>query len=100
MTSNSYLRDNNEKCDKKTISMTKQLKDYQTYDLGCSAALISVGFELASLDKTNPHKVLFIFCEDAEIENVVDDYWADRLEVKARAFFDNVKMLKNRIYSE
>jgi hypothetical protein len=80
--------------------MIKKLEEYQTYDLGCSAALISAGFELVSLDKTNPRKVQFIFCRKVGIEKVVDDYWADRLEIKARAFFDNVKMLKNRIYSE
>jgi hypothetical protein len=73
---------------------------FYTFDLGCSAALISAGFELVSLDKTNPRKVQFVFRKEIGIEKVVDDYWADRLEVKARTFFDNVKMLKNRIYSE
>lgn len=73
---------------------------FYTFDLGCSTALISTGFQLISLDKTNPKKVLFIFRREIGIENVVDKYWADRLEVKARSFFDNVKMLKNRIYSE
>jgi hypothetical protein len=71
-----------------------------TYDLGCSSALVSCGFELVSLDKSNPRKVQFIFRREIGIEKVVDDYWADRLETKARTFFDNVKMLKNRIYSE
>lgn len=71
-----------------------------TYDLGCSAALVSSGFELVSLDKSNPRKVQFIFKRKFGIEKVVDEYWADRLEVKARTFFDNTKMIKNRIYSE
>lgn len=73
---------------------------YFTYDLGCSSALISAGFELVSLDKANPRKVQFIFRREVGIEKVVDEYWADRLELKARTFFDNTKMLKNRIYSE
>ena len=80
--------------------MTKPLEEYQTYDLGCAAALISAGFELASLDKENPRKVRFAFRGKTNLEKVVEDYWADRLEVKARAFFDNIKMCKNRIYSE
>jgi len=71
-----------------------------TYDLGCSTALVSCDFELASLDKSNPRKVQFIFHRKNGIEKVVDQYWADHLEVKARTFFDNSKMLKNRIYSE
>lgn len=75
-------------------------KAYTSYDLGCSAALITAGFVLDSLDKANPRKVQFIFRREAGMEKVVDEYWADRLEIKARAFFDNIKMLKNRIYSE
>lgn len=80
--------------------MTKQLREYQTHDLGCAAALISADFELISLDKTNPRKVLFIFHRKAGVETIVNDYWTDRLEIGAREFFDNIKMLKNRIYSE
>ncbi len=71
-----------------------------TFDLGAAASLTTAGFELVSLDKSNPKKVQFIFRREIGIEKVVDNYWADRLEVKARTFFDNIKMLKNRIYSE
>lgn len=82
------------------ISSDNYAEFYLTYDLGCSSALVSSGFELISLEKSNPKKVQFIFRREAGIENVVDEYWADRLEVKARSFFDNTKMIKNRIYSE
>ncbi|MFA5158002.1 MAG: DUF5659 domain-containing protein [Patescibacteria group bacterium] len=81
-------------------SQNDYINFYSTFDLGCSAALICAGFELASLDKTNPRKVQFIFRRNASIDNAVGDYWDDRLEIKARSFFDNIKMLKNRIYSE
>lgn len=73
---------------------------YYTYDLGCSAALVSSGLELVSLEKSNPKKVQFVFRRKAGMEKIVDDYWSDQLKVKARSFFDNTKMLKNRIYSE
>ena len=73
---------------------------WATFDLGCSSALISAGFELVSLEKSNPRKVKFIFRRMVGIDKAVSDYWSDRLEVKARTFFDNTKMLKNRIYSE
>jgi len=73
---------------------------FTTYDLGCSAAILCAGFELLSMDKENPRKVLFVFKREDGIERIVDLYWSDRLEVKARNYFDTVKMLKNRIYSE
>lgn len=73
---------------------------FYTYDMGVSAALISVGFELVSMDKENPRKALFIFKREVGIENIVDSYWANRLEVKSRTFFDNLKMIKNRLHSD
>jgi len=82
------------------IPLDDQKNFLYTFDLGCSAALTSVGFELVSLDKENPRKVQFIFRREVGIEKVVNKYWANLLEVKAREFFDNIKMLKNRIYSE
>jgi hypothetical protein len=33
------------------------------------------------------------------INEALDDYWSDRLEVKARCFFDAIKALKNCLYS-
>ena len=73
---------------------------FSTYDLGCSAALLCTGFELLSVNKTNPYKSLFVFRRDDDIEEAVEQYFADRLEVKARRYFDNLKALKNAIYSE
>jgi len=73
---------------------------YKTYDLACAAALISEGFILLTLDKENPRKVQFVFNESNHIVEVIDKYWSDKLKVNARTFFDNIKMLKNRIYSD
>ncbi len=71
-----------------------------TYDLGCAAALITANFELITLDRINPRKVRFIFRREAGIENFADDFWSDRLEQKSRSFWDNIKNLKNRLYSD
>ncbi len=74
---------------------------WATYDLNCSAALLCSGFELLSVDKnSDPRKALFIFKKDEGIEVTIDLYWSDRLDVKARAFADTIKALKNKLYSE
>jgi len=72
---------------------------FQTYDMGCAAGLVSVGFELKSLDRSNPQKVLFCFKYEVDIEEAADDYFVDKLQINARTYFDNIKMLKNRIYT-
>jgi len=73
---------------------------FTTYDLGVSAALLCASFELLSIDKENPRKALFIFHKVDGIEDVADQYFADKFEVKARQFFDTIKALKNKLYSE
>ena len=75
-------------------------KVYATYDLGCAAALVTADFSLLTLDRTNVRKVRFIFRREAGIEKVADDFWSDRLEQKSRSFWDNIKNLKNRLYSD
>lgn len=73
---------------------------FTTYDLGATAALISVGYELMAVDKKNPNKALFVFRKVKGIKETVDAYWGDRLEVKARRYFDSLKAVKNRLYSD
>jgi hypothetical protein len=34
-----------------------------------------------------------------ELEQTAQEYFAGRLMLDARSFFENIKMLKNRIYS-
>lgn len=80
----------------KTIT---QNQPFATFDLGLSATLTSLGYKLLDLDKSNPRKVQFLFMSEDSLEEAVESYWSDHLEVNPRAYFDNLKMLKNRIYT-
>ena len=73
---------------------------WTTYDLGVSTALLCASFELLSLNKTNPRKCLFIFRRTKNIDETANAYFADQLKLNARAYFDQLKALKNRLYSE
>lgn len=73
---------------------------WTTYDLGVSTALLCAGFELLALNRRNPRKVLFIFCREENIDETANAYFADQLKLNARAYFDQLKALKNRLYSE
>jgi hypothetical protein len=73
---------------------------WTTYDLGVSTALLCADFELITVEKSNPRKALFVFKKESGIEEIANKYFADRLNVKARSFFDHLKALKNKLYSE
>ena len=82
------------------ISLDDPDHAFTLYDLNCSAALVCSGFELLSVGKENPRKCLFIFKKQKGIEELCNLYWSDRLEIKARAYADTIKALKNKLYSE
>lgn len=78
------------------------INNYNTYDLGVAAALSVLGFEIVEMDKTNPKKVRFVFKADGrkgDIEVFANAYFNHSLELPAQKFFNEIKVLKSRIYS-
>ncbi len=73
---------------------------WTTYDLGVSTALLCAGFELLSLNRSNQRKVLFIFRRAENIDETANAYFADQLKLNVRSYFDQLRALKNRLYSE
>ncbi len=73
---------------------------YKSSDLGCSAALITAGFELMTIEKNDPKRVIFVFDISKEIQLSAEDYLSDRLQVSARRYFENLRVLKSRIYAD
>ena len=67
-------------------------------DLGLAAALVTDGFEVQQTEK-ELKSVYFLFNKSQELDNAISDYWSNKLIVPARSYFDNTKMLKNRIYN-
>lgn len=73
---------------------------FRTHDLGISAALLCLNYKLLDINKTSPRKAMFIFSREDGIENAADQYFTDQLEVKARAYFDHLRALKNMLYND
>lgn len=82
------------------ISLEDPALIWTTYDLGVSTALLCAGFELLAVQKSDPRKALFVFKKEGGIEEVANRYFGDKLEVKARSYFDHLKALKNKLYCE
>jgi len=74
-------------------------KKFSTFDLGLATTLTTLGYKLLELDKTNPKKVRFIFKEEKNIEQTMLKYWNNEITVPALFLFNNLKTLKNRLYS-
>lgn len=72
----------------------------RTHDLGLAAALVSSGFRLRATSRDINGRFYFAFKQTGDLAEAIDEYWANTLNVRARTYNDNIKMLKSRIYSE
>jgi hypothetical protein len=68
-------------------------------DLGLAAALVSCGYEIQQISRDIDNRAYFIFNQSEQLGLAILEYWADSLNVRARKYFDSIKMLKSRIYT-
>ena len=73
---------------------------FSTSDLGLVSCLLTLKCPLYKIDKSSPHKVQFFFKRIGELDKAVEGYWNNTLKVSPLEFFNNIKLIKNRIYSE
>ena len=82
-----------------TVSSTKDF--FSTPDLSIAAYLVTIGFPLNHLDKSNRRKVVFSFYREDGLDEAIQAFWVDAdVSVSPLQYFNNIKTLKNRIYSE
>lgn len=75
------------------------MNTYETSDLGLATAFLAIGHELLEVDKSHPRRASFKFAcnEDANVD--ANDYWNNKLQVSALAYFEAMKRLKTRLYT-
>ena len=74
-------------------------KHFETSDLGLATALVTFGHPLEALNRNDPHRVVFSFTRTAGLDEVVQEFWQRNLKIEPLAYFNNIKLMKNRIYS-
>jgi len=72
---------------------------YSTSDLGLAATL-SLWCQIEGIDRTNPHKAVFLFKRDEELNQLLEAYWRRELKVEPQTYFNQLKAIKARLYSE
>ena len=81
--------------------MNKLLRNnnsFKTSDLALAATL-SLCRPIKALERINSHKVYFIFKKDRELNELLKKYWKRELKVEPQEYFNQLKMIKTRIYA-
>ena len=72
---------------------------FYSHDIGLVAYLLCLDFELVGLDKAMRNKVLFILKKKSDIDTEIKKYWDFKSAVDAQTYFNQIKRLKNQIFS-
>lgn len=71
---------------------------YETSDLSLASAL-SIYLPIAAINKQNPQKAQFVFERNSKLNSLLDKYWNKELLIEPRAYFDQLKAIKARLYA-
>lgn len=71
---------------------------YQSSDLALATTL-SLFFPIENIDKTNPHRAIFKFKRAIALDKVIEAYWKKEIKVTPQDFFQQLKVIKTRLYS-
>lgn len=72
---------------------------FYSHDIGLCGYLLCQNFELVGLDKAIKNKVLFRIKRTDEIDAEIKKYWDFKSSVDAQSYFNQIKRLKNQIFS-
>jgi len=72
---------------------------FYSHDIGLCGYLLCQNYELVGLDKAVKNKVLFILKKSDDIDAEIKKYWDFKSSVDAQTYFNQIKRLKNQIFS-
>jgi hypothetical protein len=83
----------------KPTKTTEQEKFYVSSDLAI-ITLLSLSYPIEEIDKSNPRKAQFSFRRNEKLDELVEKYWRGELKVEPSQFFNQLRIVKARLYGE
>lgn len=71
---------------------------FSTSDITLCATLCSYGYNIESIDKSNPSKAEFLIKRDDALDELIMSYFSRCLKVEPMAFSNNLRAIKTQIY--
>lgn len=64
------------------------------------ATTVSLYSPIHSIESTDSHRVIFVFKKNVDTDHLIDSYWDGSLRIEPQQFFNQIKNIKTRIYSQ
>jgi len=74
-------------------------KFLKTTELALVATLQCLGYGIEAIEKVSGNKAAFLVSKDDKLDNLVQDYWNQKLKVEPQKYFQAIKAIKSRIYN-
>lgn len=71
---------------------------FKTSDLALVTALCVLGTAIEAMQQTDGERMFFIFTKSDKVTDIVNRFWRSELLVEPQAYFNQLKVLKTRIY--
>ncbi len=59
---------------------------------------LSLFYPIDSLDRSSPPKVQFYFKRDSDLDKIIESYWKGEIKINPQTFFNQLKIIKTRLY--
>jgi len=82
-----------------TTEILKKKDFYRTADLALATA-ISLFYPIEAIDRQNPRKAQFLFKREGGLDELIESYWRGELKVEPQAYFNQLRIIKARLYGE
>lgn len=69
----------------------------KTSDFTLASTLLTLGFDVIGLDKTNPRRVIFIFRRTSDLETALASFRDNEVRINPKDFVYSQRELKDRI---
>jgi len=73
-------------------------KAFSTSDFCLATTLVSLGFPILQLDRTDPRRVNFVFADQKDLQEEINLFWEEKTLISPMAFYYAQKKLKSLLY--
>jgi len=75
------------------------LTQFKSSDFYISAYILSLGYKLTNIDKTNPRRAVFVFEDCAKGQELSSGFLLGKEKIEPKKFVSAIKELKQLLYS-
>ena len=71
---------------------------FKTSDLALATAISVLGIAIEAMQQSDGERMNFIFTKSEKLQDIVNRFWRGELLVEPQSYFNQLKVLKTRIY--